>query len=610
MISSATFSSPTPCGRADTRAAGTLGRGSALSPVEVIACAQGGRLLIEDYRPLTDSLAWQLGQQYWLQRGSQAFISDANPVPFTVNNDGGLSVRAAELLFTSLQIAEEAGNVEDEILVLEFGIGVGLFARYFLDWFRHRCDEAGKDYYDRLCYIAADCSARMLSDACLHGVFLHHPGRYRLCTADAVDPQRALLQDPDVRRLAPRPFSAVFLNYVLDCLPATVLLTHDGRPERLHVRTSIVGENEWRRLLNISEEELLFLARSDKPEERRQLMPLANLLLSEYSYQPVEADAVPYAKFVQGALGRASGKPVLVNYGAMQSVEALLALLREGGFILINDYGQTKELASEGFEHQRFSYSTSVGLNFPLLKAFCADEARAAWIEPVADDTSLHGRVLMRQHNERLAGRFEECFGEAARKYDTEPAAQARELAKVGRLHAALGEYREAVTRQPFNWVLLNEVANFLTRALGNPGAGLEMARAAIAQNPACSPEVWNTAGDALFRLNRIDESRRVYLRALAIAPGDVRARYNLACVHSATGQYEEGLKRVAEALALDERAAFRDALLQKQTELLGLLDRRNRQSYQGLADRISPVAPAKREGGPVKGDAVRGDEG
>ena len=97
---------------------------------------QGGRSVIQDFCPLAESLEWELGQEYLRERGNKAFISDANPVPFVVNNDGTLSRNAAEVFFASLQAASRDGPVEGEIFVLELGIGVGLFARYFLDAFR------------------------------------------------------------------------------------------------------------------------------------------------------------------------------------------------------------------------------------------------------------------------------------------------------------------------------------------------------------------------------------------------------------------------------------------------------------------------------------------
>src|SRR3984885_3224619 len=161
----------------------------------ILAKAQSGRAVIQDFVPLAESLEWQLGQEYLRQRGNKAFLSDASPVPFVINNDGTLSRNAAEFFFASLLDAEEQGSVEADIFVLELGIGVGLFARYFLDAFRDLCQEHKKDFYDRLCYIAADRSERMLLDVARHGVLAQHPGRYRLRLVDAMRPAEGLLQD-------------------------------------------------------------------------------------------------------------------------------------------------------------------------------------------------------------------------------------------------------------------------------------------------------------------------------------------------------------------------------------------------------------------------------
>src|ERR1700691_183627 len=98
----------------------------------ILAKAQSGRAVIQDFVPLADSLEWQLGQEYLRQRGNKASLCDASLVPFVINNDGTLSRNAAEVLFASLIDAEEQGNLESDIFVLELGIGVGLFARYFL----------------------------------------------------------------------------------------------------------------------------------------------------------------------------------------------------------------------------------------------------------------------------------------------------------------------------------------------------------------------------------------------------------------------------------------------------------------------------------------------
>jgi hypothetical protein len=96
---------------------------------QVLAHAQAGREIVQDFVPLAESLEWNLGQDYLRQRGNKAFLADSSPVPYVVNNDGSLSRNAAEVFFTSLVSAEKAGKLESDIFVLELGIGVGLFAR-------------------------------------------------------------------------------------------------------------------------------------------------------------------------------------------------------------------------------------------------------------------------------------------------------------------------------------------------------------------------------------------------------------------------------------------------------------------------------------------------
>jgi hypothetical protein len=81
---------------------------------------------VQKFIPLSGSVEWQLGQRYLHERGSGAFLEDASPVPYVVNNDGTLSKNAADVLFANLIEAERAGMLEADIFVLELGIGVGL----------------------------------------------------------------------------------------------------------------------------------------------------------------------------------------------------------------------------------------------------------------------------------------------------------------------------------------------------------------------------------------------------------------------------------------------------------------------------------------------------
>jgi tetratricopeptide (TPR) repeat protein len=303
---------------------------------------------------------------------------------------------------------------------------------------------------------------------------------------------------------------------------------------------------------------------------------------------------LPYSEFIEG-YGRKVGGYVVYNYGALQSLERLSGLLHDEGFILINDYGTTEVAVSkDDFEHQRFSGSTAVGLNFAMLKTYFDRSRDRRWIEPAEENPHIHSRLLGRpgiasQVVELFQDRFSKKTFDAVRA----PAEAARELVKAGRYEAAASAYREALQRQPKNWMLMDEVAQFLTCGFQDPARGLEMARVGLAFNPSCSANLWNTLGDSLFGLGRVEDARDAFLRALKINPSDVRARYNLACLHVHRKDTAAALATIAEGLAIDEAGVYRQGFLQKQTEVFAQIAQRHQQEGRLRANRV------RRLGGP-----------
>src|SRR5262249_36564007 len=255
---------------------------------------------------------------------------------------------------------------------------------------------------------------------------------------------------------------------------------------------------------------------------------------------------------------------------------------------LINDYGQTQTANVEDFEHQRFSLTTAMGLNFPLLKAFFEQPGKYRWVEPMGEGESIHARMLGHQPSAETTVRFMECFGKAARERLEEPLVKARECAPVGRFELAADLYREALGRQPSNWVLLNEVALFLVYSLRDVKAGLDMAKVALEANPTCSSDLWATLGDGLYEFGRSDEARRAYERALELNGNDVRARYGLAWVCARDNDHAAALMMIAEAFALDSRGESFERLLKKQQEVLVRLAQQHEREYLLLANLVS----------------------
>src|SRR5207237_5596726 len=105
--------------------------------------------------------------------------------------------------------------------------------------------------------------------------------------------------------------------------------------------------------------------------------------------------------------------------------------------------------------------------------------------------------------------------GQATAERLQEPVGQARECLRVGRFELASSYYQQALARQPGNWVLLNEVAQFLIYSLRDVKAGIHLAKVALGLNPTCSAELWNTLGDGLFEYGRYAEARSAYQKAL-----------------------------------------------------------------------------------------------
>ena len=389
----------------------------------------------------------------------------------------------------------------------------------------------------------------------------------------------------------------MFLNYLLDCLPAAVLELSEGEKVRqLCVRTCVARNVNLKDRTDMTLNMLKERAASKNPQARQELLEVYGLFASEYDYRPVDVGTLPYGKFVL-EYARRVGKRMLHNYGAIGCLEKLLGLVHDDGMILINDYGQTQTTRDDEFEHQRFSLATFVGVNFPLLKHFFAAKAASGtpvqWIEPAGNDNSrgIHSRLLGSKFGSDTVTRFYERFGDAAGNQLQEPLHKARACLKNGRFELAAGFYREALGQQPRNWVLLNEISMFLTFHLRDVKAGIDMAKAALALNPTCSAELWNTLGDGLYEWGRTEEARSAYHQALAVNSSDVRSRYNLAWVHTRLKDYPAALNMLTQALSLDKTGEYRDRLLHKQQEILGQLAQKHQQEYLLLINLVSKHA-------------------
>jgi tetratricopeptide (TPR) repeat protein len=552
--------------------------GACPSSEQIVAELLDRKELIQDYEPVERSLDWLLGQLYYRQRGNSAFLS--GEVPYVINNDGFLSQQAAELLITSLAESDEGTG---PIVVVEFGAGSGLFARLFLDCFRDLCGAQGTDYYRRLRYYVTDASPRMVEDWGRLDLFAPHKAVCRLSVADAMLPQLALGSGEKGQRI-----KAIFANYTLDSLPATVLRFPSsgyGKDiERLYTRTRLTRRVKLEDFTSLSFGEVRAAA-SQSPESLIDLYPLLSL---DYEFREAEADEVPFAAEAR-ALTSGQAEAVVSSYGAAQALARMFSLLGPGGFVLVNDYASSAQPAAFiGTEHsgpyQRFGGSTSIGLNFPFLERCCRLLPGGEWLQPVEEHDHLHSRLLLAGQSPATAQQFSIRFGKTLFDWVRRPADSARELARQGRPEVALAEYREALVRQPRSWALHNELAQFLVNA-NEPEAAQKLAEASVRLNP-ISPEAWNILGDALWAQAKWDEAHLAFLQALHVYPADIRGRHNLVYTFGRKGDFRSALQMIGEALLLDVAGAYRERLLERQAEILSRLSRRSEIQNRIMSDR------------------------
>ena len=159
---------------------------------------------------------------------------------------------------------------------------------------------------------------------------------------------------------------------------------------------------------------------------------------------------------------------------------------------------------------------------------------------------------------------------------------------QAGRFEAAVAAYHAALDRQPFNWILMNEIAQFLTFTLREPARRRGNGQGGAGSEPVLVGGAVEHVGDAYFELGRIGEAKNAYLRGLQVNPTDVKSRYNLSWILISEANYREALTVIAEAMALDETGEFYERLGKKQAEIMQRLAHRNQQRGLLMDNRVS----------------------
>jgi tetratricopeptide (TPR) repeat protein len=526
---------------------------------------------IEGFRPLSESLEWRLAEAYWARAGVIPFVR--NDVPYLVNNTGRLSDNSAALVLAALN--ELGPALGERVTLLELGAGTGLHARYFLDAFATRCHNEASALYDRLTYVVTDRFEGTVAGWQRDGLFAGHEDHVALRICDASAPRTMSLLGGERAPSLDAPM-VVFCNYLLDVLPSTIARRARTGLEQLCVRTHVAGGVATLHAAGIASlEEARALAASGALADLTRLLPILSQLDLETAYRPW-TPATRAEQTLVSAMTGPEGERGILNGGALACIDALLERTHESGFVLVNDYGPVKtEDVPAHVGVQRFGGSVALGLNFALIERVLVERGLTVLAPEGDEQRRVHTRLIGRRIGERARGVLRSRFAQETDRELDIPQEEARQHLAAGRRSDALTAYRQMIERNPGDWQMLGEAAEYVGLQLGDHSAGLDLARAALERNPWYSAWLWNVLGDCLFYKERLEDAHEAFLQAQRIDPDDPRTSLNLAYTLSARGDQTSALAAIARGLAHDGRGLYRPRLLEKQAQVLAVVSER-----------------------------------
>ena len=184
-----------------------------------------GRLVLDDFGPLRESVIWQFNRLFWQRLGeweqaSGRGFEEALPSGRSDANHPQAVADSVGDFWTLLRDMDKRGQLPPEIFALEIGVGSGIRAALWLDRFRALDEERGTGYYPRLRFLLGDYSLPTLDRAM--AAVARHQDAVSVLAMDALNPFRTL-------SFLRYKVLYVHLTNVYDNLPHDELVRRDGR---------------------------------------------------------------------------------------------------------------------------------------------------------------------------------------------------------------------------------------------------------------------------------------------------------------------------------------------------------------------------------------------
>lgn len=330
--------------------------------------------VLQDYVPCTEAVRWDIQAEYFSRKCQDAWLNKEVPNVITSNSFAALNNASVVLEAVSRQTEMGSLGPNDPVVVLEYGAGLGLFAYNFIRRFEQVCKREGKDYAQRLIYIASDYRPEVAQALC-KAEFLQSfiaNNQLKVAVADAMSSDPASFYQADstnknvfiVTQDELPKLSAVITNYLHCCLPSDHLQQTGDRWFNKLVKTSItLTEDE---VTNQVSQEQLF--NSEDILSRLQEVP---------HWQPVSLtdfcmdDA--HLAALQTVVADRPESNLLNPVGSLKTVKAAAKNLLDGGVYLLHDKGYNSTSAyniDATSGHSIHGGCTAFMVNFPVIEAY------------------------------------------------------------------------------------------------------------------------------------------------------------------------------------------------------------------------------------------------
>jgi hypothetical protein len=201
-----------------------------------------GRLPLDDFAPVGDSLIWQFNRLFWQRLGeweqaSGRGFEEALPSGRSDANHPQAVADSVGDFWTLVRDMDKRGQLPAEIFALEIGVGSGTRAALWLDRFRALDEERGTGYYPRLRFLLGDYSLPTLDRAM--AAVRSHKDTVSVLAMDALNPFRTL-------SFLRYKILYIHLTNVYDNLPHDELIRRDGRLYLVEARAYLSSESGQR----------------------------------------------------------------------------------------------------------------------------------------------------------------------------------------------------------------------------------------------------------------------------------------------------------------------------------------------------------------------------